>query len=118
MNVGSTLKANAKTTKIVQPCVSTLDHPAEFAESAAVFRTAPGDHRFDTARTKLLTMRLGVIATICVDDLGLAKRSAAYAANWRDRVDERQQLGNVVAVGAGQNHRERDALRFGDEMVL
>jgi hypothetical protein len=63
VNVGSTIKANAKTTKIVQPCVSTLDHPAEFAESAAVFRAAPGDHGFDTARTKPLTMRLGVVTT-------------------------------------------------------
>lgn len=75
MNVGSTLKANANananTTKIVQPCVSTLDHPAEFAESAAVFRTVPGDHRFDTARAKPLTMWLGVIATLCADDMGL-----------------------------------------------
>lgn len=29
-----------------------------------MFRTSPGDHRFDTARTKPLTMRLGVIAKL------------------------------------------------------
>jgi len=27
-------------------------------------------------------------------------------------------LSDVVAVGAGEDHRERDALRFGDEIVL
>jgi hypothetical protein len=27
-------------------------------------------------------------------------------------------LSDIVAVGAGQFHRERDALRFGDEVVL
>ena len=36
MNVGATLKANAKTTKVVEPCVSTLDHPAKFAEATAM----------------------------------------------------------------------------------
>jgi hypothetical protein len=118
MNVGSTLKANAKTPKIVQACVSTLDHPAEFAESAAVFRAALGDHRFDTARTKPLTMRLGIIATICVEDFGLAKRSAAYTANWRDRVDERQQLGNVVAIRASQDGTDGDAIGVDEDVML
>ncbi|CAB3775122.1 hypothetical protein LMG29542_08504 [Paraburkholderia humisilvae] len=31
VNVGAMLKANAKTTKIVQLCVSTLDHPTKFS---------------------------------------------------------------------------------------
>lgn len=110
VDVGSTLKENSKTAKIVQPYVSTLDHPAELADSAAVFRAAPGNHVFDTACTKPLTMRLRVIATICVDDFGLAKRSAAYAAKWRDRVDERQQLGNVVAIRATQDGTDGDAI--------
>ncbi len=118
MNVGSTLKANAKTTKIVQPCVSPLDHPAEFAESATVFCTALGDHRFDTARTKPLTMRLGVVAAICVDDLGLAKRSAAYAANGRDRVNERQQLGNVVTIRASQDCTDGHAVGVDEDVML
>jgi hypothetical protein len=28
------------------------------------------------------------------------------------------ELSDVIAVGAGEYHRERDALRFGDEVVL
>ncbi len=118
MNVGSTLEANAKTTKIVQPCMRTLDYPAEFAESAAVFRTAPSDHRFDIARTKPLAMRLRVVSTICVDDFGLAKRSTAYAANRRDRVDERQQLGNVVAIRASQDGTDGDASGIDEDVML
>jgi hypothetical protein len=27
-------------------------------------------------------------------------------------------LSDVIAIGAGEYHRERDALRLGDEMVL
>jgi hypothetical protein len=33
VNVGATLKANAKTMKVVAACMSTLGHPAEFAEA-------------------------------------------------------------------------------------
>lgn len=67
MNISPTLKANAKTTKVVEPCVSTLNHPAEFAQSAAVFCAAPGNHRFDAALAKPLTMRLGVVpGTTCI----------------------------------------------------
>jgi hypothetical protein len=38
VNVSATLKANGKTTKIVEACMSTLDHPAKFAE--ATFTTS------------------------------------------------------------------------------
>ena len=41
MNVGATLKANAKTTKVVEPCVSTLDHSAKFSQTTASLRFAP-----------------------------------------------------------------------------
>ena len=37
---------------------------------------------------------------------------------WVGSPHERQQLGDIVAIGAGQDHRKRDALRFRDEMVL
>jgi hypothetical protein len=33
VNVGATLKANAKTMKVVEACMSTPGHPAEFAEA-------------------------------------------------------------------------------------
>ena len=63
-------------------------------------------------------MRLGVIASICVDDFGLAKQSAAYAAKWRDRVDERQQLGNVVAIRANQDGTDGDAIGVDEDVML
>jgi len=40
VNVGPTLEANAKTTEIVEPCMSAFDHPAKFAETATVFGSA------------------------------------------------------------------------------
>jgi len=36
----------------------------------------------------------------------------------RNRLDQRDELSDVVAVGAGEDYREWDALRVGDEVVL
>ena len=64
MNVGATLKANAKTTKVVGPCVS--DHPAKFAEDTAVLGPA---------------LWFGVVAAIGVNDFGLLERPKTFTAN-------------------------------------
>lgn len=43
---------------------------------------------------------------------------AAVGQQGMDLVEQWQQLGDVVAVAAGQRHRERDALPVDDEVVL
>lgn len=118
MNVSPTFEANAKTAKVVKPRMSTFDNPAEFAQATAVFCPAPGEHRFDAALAKPLTMRLGIIATVCEDDFGLQKRSAAHAANGWDRGDERQQLGEVGVVRAGQDCADGDAICIDEDVML
>jgi hypothetical protein len=40
---------------------------------------------------------------------GLAAGSSAPASDWRHRVTPREELGDVVAVAAGEGDRERDA---------
>ena len=35
-----------------------------------------------------------------------------------DGINQCVKLGDIVAVRAGEDYRERDALRFGDEVVL
>ncbi|SPD61796.1 conserved protein of unknown function (plasmid) [Cupriavidus taiwanensis] len=118
MNVSSTFEANAKTTKVVKPRLGTFDNPAELAQTTTVLSPAFGKHRLDAALAKPLTMWLGVIASVCVDDFWLLKRSAAHAANGRDRVDERQQLGDVVAIRPGQDCADWDAICIDEDVVL
>jgi hypothetical protein len=110
VNVGATLKANGKTTKVVEPCVSTPDHPAKFVETTAVPGPALRDHRLDAAFAKFAAMWFGAVAAIGVNDFGILKRPATYTANRRNRIHERQQLGHVVAVCAGQDCTDGDAI--------
>ncbi|CAN0624410.1 protein of unknown function [Burkholderia multivorans] len=77
MNVSSSFKPDAKTTEIMEPRVSPFDDPTEFSEATAMFGAAPGDDRPDAALAKSAAMRIGIVATVGIDDLGLAKRSAA-----------------------------------------
>lgn len=46
--------------------------PMAFAEAAA--GAAPHDNRPDAALVKSVTMPIGIVATVGVDDLGVAKR--------------------------------------------
>lgn len=118
MNVGPTFEANAKTTEVVKPRVSTFDHPAEFAQTTAVLCPAPGDHRLDAAFAKFPAMWFGVVAAIGVNDFGLLKRPATYTANRRNGIDERQQLGDIVAVRAGQDGTDGDAIGIDEDVVF
>ncbi|MCY1262954.1 hypothetical protein D9M68_135960 [compost metagenome] len=118
VNVGPTIEANAKTAEVMKPGVSPFNHPAEFSQATAVFGAAPRNHRLDTALAQSLAMRVGIVATISKDDLGLLKRPAARAADRNYRIDERQQLRDIVAVGAGQDGTDGDAIGIDEDMVL
>jgi len=118
VNVAATIEANAKPTEIVEPRVSSFYHPAEFPQTTAMFRSASCDYWPDATISQALAMCVGVVAAIAVDDFGLAQWSATRAADRRDGIDQRQQLGDVVTVCAGQNHADRYPVGVYKDVVL
>jgi hypothetical protein len=98
--------------------VSPFNHPAKFAKTVTVFGAAFCDHWLDAAFAKLLAMQLGIVAAIDIDDFGRLKRSTACTANRWNRVDKRQQLSDVVAVRAGQDCADRNAIGVYEDVVL
>jgi hypothetical protein len=85
VNVSPTIEAYAKTTEVVEPRVSPLNDPTEFAQTIAMFSAAPYDHRFDAAFAQSLTMRIGIVTTIGIDDPGSLKWSAARRGSGQSR---------------------------------
>jgi hypothetical protein len=67
---------------------------------------------------KLAAVAAGVVGAVAQQLLGAALGPAALAAHRRDRVDERQQLGDVVNVGRRQAQRQRRAAPADDGVVL
>ncbi len=96
----------------------TFDHPTILAQTTAMPGPALGDHGLDTAFAQRATMSGGIVATIGVDDAGLLKRSATNAANGWNRINERQQLRDVVGVRASQDRNERNAVGVYEDVVL
>lgn len=83
-----------------------------------MFDTALGDHGLNTAVAQRASMPLGVVTTIGVDHTRSAQWMAAQSANRWNRVDQRQQLRDIVDIRAGQDHGERRAVGVGDDVVL
>ena len=92
--------------------------PAVHAQAGAVPGATPGEVRGDLEPADLVPVDLVVIAAVGVQVLGAAQWLATLTADRRDGLDQRDQLGDVVAVAAGGDCRERDAVRFDDQVVL
>jgi hypothetical protein len=103
---------------LMQPGERTLNHPTIDAQSAAVLGIAFGQNRFDAALFQRVAMRLRVVSAIPQDLIRTPSRAAWFSGDRWNRVDQRQQLGYVVTVRAGEFRGQRNALRIGDEVML
>ncbi len=61
MNVSTALETNTDAAEVMQSGMRAFNDPTIFAKATAVFGTAPGDHRLDTALAQRSSMSLGVV---------------------------------------------------------
>ncbi len=118
MDVGADFPADAQASEGVQQGEGLLDDPALFAQAGAVFGAAAGDQWADLQLSDQAAVLVVVVAAVGEYHAGPLPGSAALAAHLGDGVQQRAQLGDVVAVGAGQDDRERDAGGLGDQVML
>ena len=88
------------------------DRRREAARAAFTWRTV------DAELAELLSVRLGVVSTVGLDEFGAMTRGPGFGAYRWNCLDQRHQLGDIVGIGARQNHGERNALRIDRELVL
>jgi hypothetical protein len=113
VDVGAALVADEQAFHLVEPGVGALDDPAVAAQAGAVFGVAAGDHGLDAALAEAPAVRVGVVAAVCDHAVGPLAGTSAEAGDCGDTVEQRQQLGYVVAVAAGQRPGERDPVSVG-----
>ena len=116
MDVGSFVVADAKTAKLIKPRKRPLDHPAPLPQAADVPGAAHGQWRQNVPRAQAVPDGGRVIAAVAEHTGRPAARAAAVALQRRNRIHQRQGFLRVVPVGAGEAHRERDALSITDQM--
>jgi hypothetical protein len=102
----------------MEPGNRAFHNPACFAEPTAMGRADFCEHGCDAAFAQALPMWFGAVAPVALNDLRFVLGATPLAANVRNCRDQRVKLRDVVAVRAGQDDRERDALRVDDEVVL
>ena len=102
----------------MQPGQGAFHNPAPPAQAGAVPGPAAGDDRGDAPLAQQPAVAVVVVAAVGVDLAGAPSRPSAPATDRWNRLQERQQLGDVVAVAAGQDHGQGDAGGVGDHMVL
>ncbi len=102
MDVVAAFVADAQAPVLVQPSDRAFHDPTLLAEAGAVRALRPGDLRLDAPPAQLAAPVARVVSAVAVQLARPTARTAAAAAQRRDRVDEREQLRDVVAVAAGE----------------
>ena len=88
------------------------------ADTQAAVLVQPSDLRLDAAPPQFAAALARVVGAIAEELAWPAAGAPTAAAYGRDRIDERDQLADVVAVAAGQRDGERTAAPAGDQVVL
>jgi hypothetical protein len=118
MDARATLVADGQPAEAMEPGHGALDDPAGAAEAAAMFGAPPGELGPNASPVQHVAVRLGVIGAVALDERGFPRGAAPSTAHGWNRVDQGQELGNVVAVGGRQRRDERNPVRVGENMML
>ena len=120
MDLGTTLIADAQATEVMQVGEAAFHDPALTAETGAVRSAPAGDQRPDATPTQKTTVAVVVVAAVGQETIGLAARSTTPTPDGAGMqgVQQRHELGDVVAVAAGQRDRQGDARGVDQEVVL
>jgi hypothetical protein len=97
----------------LRPAERAFDDPPLAPEAGAVCGLLARDPRLDAAFADEPAMVGVVVAAVAHDRLGAPARPAHPPAHGRDSVEQRRQLGDVVAVAAGQTDGQWDPAGIG-----
>jgi hypothetical protein len=118
VDLAASFVADEQPLEVVQPGEGALDDPAVAAESGAVLGLAASDHRLNAVVSDESTVFVVVVAPVGDHAVGTATRRARPAGHRRHCLQERDQLGDVVAVAARDRAGERDPARVDEQVVL
>ena len=101
MHFGPPFEADKQALEVVQVSEGPFDDPAHAPESGAVLGLAPGDQRPDPAFAQQAAVLVVVVAAVGDDAFRSAAGATAHTGDGRHRLEQGDQLGDVVAVAAG-----------------
>src|SRR5277367_3904252 len=118
MDVGTLVEARPQAAELMEQRQCLLHDITKDAQAAAMWRSSSRDDCADAATRQLHSVGIGIVSTITHHFLGLAQRRTRLAGNRRNRVDERNQLRHVIAIGAGEDRGKRYTARINNDVVF
>ncbi len=118
MDVVAYLPADPSAAEPVQVGERTFHDLALGAQAGTEFGAAAGDQRLHAEPPDQAAVLVVVVAAVAEHDVGAAAGPAAFTPHGRHGLEEWDQLGDVVAVAAGECGGERDAGGVGDQVVF
>jgi hypothetical protein len=118
VHLGVTVPADAKPSEPVKVGEGPLHHPALAPEAGAVGGAPAGDDRSDAAPAHQAAVLVVVVGAVAEHLYGAPSGPAEAATERAHRVDQGHQLGDIVAVAAGERHRQRDPRGLDQQVVL
>ena len=118
MDVGAAFVADKQSFHLVEPAEGAFDDPAVAAEPGAVLVITVGEHGLDAALAEHSPVRIGVVAAVADQRVGSLPGTSGEAGDRGHAIEQRYELGDVVAVAAGQRPGQRCPARVGQEVVL
>ena len=118
MDLVAAVVADEQSFVVVEPGEGALDDPADAAEPGAVSGFAACDHWFDAALAHELAVFVVVVAAVGDHGVWPTAWPPDLAAYRRHTLQQRDELGDVVAVSAGDREGERDPRRVYEKVML
>ena len=118
MDLFATVGADQESAAVVEPGEGAFDDPALTADSGAVLGLAAGDDRFDAALPDQAAVLVVIVAAVGEQRARSAARPSDPSPHGRHAVEQLDQLGDVVAVAAGERPGEWDAAAVYEEVML
>jgi hypothetical protein len=118
VDLGSAVVADEQSLEVVQPGEGALDDPASTPEPGAVLGLPAGDLGRDPEPAQEAPILVVVVAAVGGETLRASAWPANAAPHGRHPLQEREQLGDVVAVATRERPGERDPGGVYQEVVL
>jgi len=118
VDVVAAVGADEQSAAVVEPGEGALDDPAMAAEPGAMVGLAPSNDRFHAELTDQAAVLVVVVAAVGDQRPWPSTRPTDATTDGRHAVEQLDQLGDVVAVAAGERPGKRDTASVYKEMVL
>jgi hypothetical protein len=118
MNLRAFFIPNFKSSILVQPRDATLNNPAIYSQTTAIFCSTLCQKRFNAFLTKFHAMGFGIVTAVTQYTVRLAPRATDFTCHRRNAINQRQQLCNIMPIGSGQFNGQWKPISIGYQMVF